>query len=199
MKHIWWKPLVIFCGLLLSCGNNGNKQQVKESKKDADTINCTILNVSLSDNRTFAKTKLTEQGYHWEENDMWIEVIDEVIIGGYKFDNVTYLYYNAKIWNIQIRREFDSEESARNFYNELNVALNGKYASFKTNDTDENSIEYTEFCDTKTSIRLILDYHPQEKIIPWYSEELKRSCKEYWSVEILYDIVNSKSKSSNDF
>ena len=122
----------------LSCGNKPSAKNNEEPAK----INKSVLGVSLMDNRNQVIKKIEEQGYKIEENSMFLSVKDKYSFSGFYFDDLSFAIFDAKVFMITLTKEFESEESARSQYLEIEKILNEKYAKFKTNKKNDGFLTW---------------------------------------------------------
>lgn len=195
-KNLYYFILLVF--FLFSC--QGKKSESQLVKKNS--IACNILGVNLSDNTNQIKEKLTNQGYHWEEEVntdglSWIGVKDDFSFSGYYFTYLTYLIYDAKIFQIHFRKEFDSPNDAQKFFEELCKKIDAKYSEFNTQNVNDNYLSYKEYNDGKISLSVGVEHHEQEKILPFFDKEDIHNAREYWKVIICYDPIKTEKNTNN--
>ncbi len=190
--------LIFFC----SCNNH-----VEENKsiKDINSINNEILKVKLGDTRDQVLEKLTQQGYDWSElagNISFISINNQVHFSGYFFDDVDFAIVNSRVGWIQLEKEYNSEESARKGFDEINQKLSEKYISYKIDKQNDAVILFNEYADRETDLTISLSYHPQEEL-PWYERDSDsiHGAREYWSVIIMYTSKDPsfEDNKTNDF
>lgn len=190
-KSLFTLLIVIFLG---ACGNKPTTKNVEEPTK----INNTVLGVSLMDNRNLVIKKIDEQGYKIEERNHFLSVEEKYSFSGFYFDDLTFFMFDAKVFVITLTAEFESEEAAKKQYAEIEKKLNEKYSPFKTNNTNDGFLLYTEFDDKKTNLSLSIQYKPKEDVPPLFrdSESLHRA-REHWELLIMYNPSRDTSVNEN--
>ena len=170
--------------VFLACGNKSSTMDNEEPAK----INKSVLGVLLMDNRNQVIKKIEEQGYKIEENNMFLSVKDKYSFSGFYFDDLSFAIFDAKVFMITLTKEFESEESARSQYLEIEKILNEKYVKFKTNKKNDGFLVYTEFDDKETNLSLSILYKPKEDVPPLFrdSESLHKA-REHWELLIMYN------------
>ncbi len=185
-----------FC--FLACGNKPSAKDVEEPAK----INKTVLGVSLMDNRNQVIKKIEEQGYKIEENGMFLIVKDKYSFSGIYFDDLSFAVFDAKVFTITLTKELESEETAKKQYLEIEKLLNEKYSKFKTDNTNDGFLVYTEFDDEETNLSLSILYKPKEDVPPMFrdSESLHKA-REHWELLVMYNPSKNASdnKNKNEF
>lgn len=179
--------------LFLACGN----KQTEKSSVEVTKINKTVLGVSLMDNRNQVVKKIEEQGYQIEENGMFLCIKDKYSFSGFYFDDLSFAIFDAKVFVITLTSEYESEESARKQYDEINKMLNEKYSKFKTDKTNDGFLVYTEYDDKETNLTLSILYKPQEDVPPLFRDsETLHKAREHWELLVMYN--PSKEASINE-
>lgn len=174
----------------LACGNNPSTKD----KEETDKINKTVLGVSLMDNRTQVIQEIEEQGYKYEESDLFITVKDKYFFSGFNFDKLDFVIFDAKVYMIMLIKDFDSEEAAKEQYNEIEKILKEKYSKYKTNETNDLYLLYTEFDDKETCLSLAIQYKPKEDVPPMFrDEETLHNAREHWELVMIYDVTKNLS------
>lgn len=190
--------------LIFFCSCNSHVEQNK-SIKEITSINNEVLKVKLGDARDQVLEKLTQQGYDFSEsagNISFISIENQVQFSGYFFDNVDFALVNSKVGWIQLEKEYNSEESARKGFEEINQKLSEKYISYKIDKQNDAVMLFNEYADRETDLIISLSYHPQEEL-PWYEHDsdLIHDAREYWSVGIMYTSKDPsfEDNKTNDF
>lgn len=168
---------VLFILTLFICSACGNKQT---DNSGVSKINKTVLGVSLKDNRYQVVQKIEERGYKIEENGMFLCVKDKFSFSGFYFDDLSFAIFDAKVFVITLTSEYESEESARKQYDEINKKLNEKYSKFRTNKTNDGFLVYTEYDDKETNLSLSILYKPKEDVpSPFRDSETLHKAREH--------------------
>jgi hypothetical protein len=183
------QTFIILCVLLslVSCSNNENKN-IKNS----------VLDVSIGDNRAECKEKLDKQGYRWEEKDMLlpnITIKEPVMIDSIGFDNVDYMFFDAKVVMISLDNKYYSQKEAQDAFSKIDKVISDKYLQFKTERKVDMCLNFSEYDDGITNLTVMLIYHPEEEVpLLLQDAETLEMAKESWNLNVMYSATQKKTE-----
>lgn len=181
-------------------GNDGNKNEVAKSGSTNVTgvgIDSETYGVKLKENRSHLEASLKEKGEKWEiiNDGMFVKVDKSTDYCGTSFDAVTFVLTNDNVNMTTLSKKFYNKEEAAKAYNVVLSQVNSKYGKLKKDQSNDEELSFTQYKDQNTDLSVFLIHHPKEDAIAEAENEAAKSqAKEYWEVDVSFEVIESTEK-----
>ena len=146
------------------------------------------MQVNLGDNRTQIGKKLTDQGYKWSENGMFITVDEVFKYNERTFDKAIFTIFDAKAVFSEVRKSFSNEEEAIKAFEEYEAEYDTKFSQFKSSKTNDACLKYSEYDDHTTIMSMMLIHKEKEEVpLLFQDAETLKAAEERWDISIIYN------------